>query len=67
MLGRCPALPHQRQQMRERFLVSAALLSGKLAGALVQLRGHFGRFFRRTAECNESGCEFRNFHGRNLD
>ena len=59
---RRPALLHQRQQMLQRFFVGAALLFGELAGALVQLRGHVGGFFRRTAERDEDLGQFRNFH-----
>ena len=48
--------------MLHRFLVSAALLDGKLAGALVELRGHVGGFFRRATESDEDLGELRNFH-----
>ena len=46
----------------QRFLVAAAFFGGELAGALVQLRGHLGGFFRRTAERDEDLGEFGNFH-----
>jgi len=49
-----PALAHQANQMLQGFLVSTAFFSGKLAGALVELRGHFGGFFRRTAKRDEN-------------
>jgi hypothetical protein len=52
--------------MLQGFLVSAAFLFGKLAGALVQLRGHFGGFFGRTAEHGQRFGKFGNFHGTNL-
>jgi len=45
------------------FLVAAAFFGGKLAGALVKLRGHVGGFFRRAAERDEDLGEFGNFHG----
>src|ERR1017187_9338470 len=47
---RRPALFHQIQQVPERVVVAASLLFSKLAGALVELRGHFGGFFGRTPE-----------------
>jgi hypothetical protein len=48
------------------FLVSAAGINGELAGALVELRGHGGGFFRRTTEGDEDLGEFGNFHGGQL-
>jgi hypothetical protein len=56
-------LAHERKQMLQRFLVAAVLFGGKLAGALVKLRGHVGGFFRRAAERDEDLREFGNFHG----
>ena len=52
--------------MLQGFLVGAAFLSGELAGAFVQLRGHFGGFFSGTAERDEDFGEFGYFHGTNL-
>ena len=51
--------------MLQRFLVTAVLFGGKLAGALVKLRGHVAGFFRRTAERDENLRDLRNFHKRN--
>ena len=45
------------------FLVAAVFFGGELAGALVELRGHLGGFFRRTAEHDEDLGELGNFHG----
>jgi hypothetical protein len=67
LLPRRPALFHQIEQMRKGFLVSAAVLRGKLARALVQLRGHFTGFFGRTTERDKDFCQFRNFHKRAVD
>ncbi len=61
-LLRGPTLTHESQQMLQCFFVSAALLSGKLAGALVQLRGHFGGFFGWTAQRGQNLCELKNLH-----
>jgi hypothetical protein len=44
---------HQLEQVRERVVVSAAFLFGKLARALVQLRSHLSGLVRRTAEGNK--------------
>ena len=49
--------------MFQRFLVTAAFFGGELAGALIELRGHLGGFFRRTAEHDEDLGELGNFHG----
>ena len=56
---RRPALFHQREQVLERFLVTAIFFGGELAGALVQLRGHFGGFFRRTTKRDENLSQLR--------
>ena len=53
--------------MLQGFVVRAAFLFGQLFGALVQLRGHFGGFLRRTPERGEDFGKFGNFHGRDLD
>ncbi len=52
-LFRGPSLFHQREQVRERFLVAAPFRLGELPGALIELRGHLGRLLRGTAESNE--------------
>ena len=52
--------------MLQGFFVSAVFLFGQLFRALVQLRGHVGGFFGRTAEGDKDFCEFGNFHGSNL-
>jgi hypothetical protein len=49
--------------MFQRFLITAVFFGGELAGALIQLRGHLGGFFRRTTERDEDFGQFRNFHG----
>ena len=49
--------------MLQRFLVSAALFGGELAGAFVELRGHPGGFFGGTAEGDEDLGELGDFHG----
>src|ERR1035437_2693799 len=59
---RGPTLFHQGQQMLERFLVTAVFFGGELAGAFVELRGHLGGFFRRTAEGDEDLGKLENFH-----
>lgn len=61
-MRRRPALFHQIQQMLQGVFVSPAFLFGQLLRTLVQLRGHFRGFFRRTAECNQNFCEFGNLH-----
>lgn len=43
-----PALGHQSQQVLHGFLVGATLLFGQLAGAFIELSGHFAAFFRRA-------------------
>ena len=48
--------------MLQGFLVRPVLLGGKLAGALIELRGHVGGFFRRTTERNEDLGELGIFH-----
>ncbi len=58
-----PALFHQREQMLQRFLVTASFFGGKLAGTLVELRGHVGRFFGRASKGHKDLGELRNFHG----
>jgi hypothetical protein len=58
-------LAHQVQQMLQGFLVAASLLGGELAGALVELRGHFGGFFGGTAEGNQNLGQFGDFHSLN--
>jgi hypothetical protein len=45
---RRPTLPHEREEMFERFAVGALFLFGELARAFVELRRHFARLFRRT-------------------
>ena len=62
MFWRCPTLAHEVQQVLERLLVGAAFLLGKLAGAFIQLRGHFSGFFGRTAECYQSFGQFGKLH-----
>ncbi len=49
--------------MLQRFLIAVAFFGGELAGALVELCGHVGGFFRRAAERGEDFGEFGNFHG----
>ena len=43
-------MAHEGNQVLQGFLVAAAFFGGKLAGALVKLRGHVGGFFRRAAQ-----------------
>ena len=52
--------------MFQGIFITATLFGGKLAGALVQLRGHVGGFFRRAAEGDEDLGELGDFHGDNL-
>jgi hypothetical protein len=52
--------------MLQRFLVVAAFLGGKLAGAFVELRGHLGGFLGGTAEGNEDLGKLRDFHGEKI-
>jgi len=49
--------------MFQRFLITAVFFGGELAGAFVELRGHLGGFFRRTAEGDEDLGKLGNFHG----
>jgi hypothetical protein len=60
--GGRPSLFHQLEQVRQGFLVSPPFLGGELAGAFVQLRGHFGGLFSRTTEGNQDFGEFGRFH-----
>ena len=48
--------------MLQGFLVTAAFFGGQLPGALVELRGHCGGFFRRTTERDEDLGELCYFH-----
>ncbi len=56
---------HELEEVGEGFFVGAVFLGGELAGAFVELRGHFGGFFGRTTEHNENFGNFGNFHGVN--
>ncbi len=49
--------------MLQGFFVGPAFLSGELAGAFIQLRGHVGGFFSRTAEGDQDFGQFGSFHG----
>ena len=49
--------------MFQGFLVTAIFFGGKLAGALVKLRGHLGRFFGGAAESDENFGQIGKFHG----
>ena len=49
--------------MFQRFFVRPVLLGGKLAGTLVELRGHVGGFLRRAAERDEDLGKLGKFHG----
>jgi len=49
--------------MFQRFLVTAALFGGELAGALVELCGHLGGFPGGTAKGDEDLGELGDFHG----
>ena len=49
--------------MLQCLLVRAIFLGGKLFSPLVELRGHIGGFFRRTAERDENLGELENIHG----
>ena len=46
--------------------VRLAFFGGKLFGALVELRGHVGGFFRWTTEGDEDLGQLGNFHKKNL-
>ena len=63
LFWRGPALFHQREQMFHSFLITTAFFGGELFGALVELRGHVGGFFRRTTEGDEDLGKLGNFHG----
>jgi len=52
--------------MFQGFLVGTILFGGKLAGALVELRGHLGGFFLRTTERDENLGELGNVHAKSL-
>jgi len=51
--------------MLQGFLVTASLLGGELAGALVELRGHLRGFFSGTAEGDQNLGQFGDFHSLN--
>ena len=51
--------------MPQGLVVGPVFLGGELAGALVELRGHVGGFFRRTTERNEDLGELGEFHNGN--
>jgi hypothetical protein len=65
-LGR-PTLPHERNQVFQCLFVRTIFFRGQLAGALVELRGHFGGFFRRTTERDENLGELGNVHGEKFN
>ena len=52
--------------MFQRLLVRPVFFSGELAGALVELRGHLGGFFRRTTERDENLGKLGSFHEMDL-
>src|SRR6266481_2310754 len=56
-LFRSPALAHQFKQVGQGLVVTAAFLLSQLCGPLVELGGHLGGFFLRTAKGDEQGGE----------
>jgi hypothetical protein len=50
---RGPALFHEVEEMGQGFLVCFSLFGGQLAGALVELRGHFAGLPGGAAQGNE--------------
>lgn len=53
--------------MFQRVLIAAIFLRRQLAGALVELGGHLGGFFRRTTERDENLGELGNVHGKKFN
>jgi hypothetical protein len=52
--------------MLQRFIITAIFFRSELLGALIKLRGHPGRLFRRAVERDKDLGKLRNFHANDL-